>query len=529
MAHCIIGISQCIIRKARGAYRIENTRPAYPKGGTLLIKNIAIFAAALMPLLAAGTALAHEPRDIQDYNLVVGFLHEPAFEGLLNGVSLRVTKPAPDDAHAHDGHAHGPDAHADTRAAMSHEPLESEIPVIVAIATDVEDGGGVNVHIGTRLWNWAPRNVNGAHIPGEGHAHIYVDGEKLNRVYGPYYHIPALSPGAHEIRVTLNANSHNDLTLNGEPIEATATVTTSAAAHDHASHAHDAVEADAAMSVEVAVHPDPLGGYNLHVMPQGFAFSGGNVNGKHIDGEGYGQVSVDGEPVNRIYGEWFKLPALQPGMRTIEVALFTNNHSPYAWHGSPVKGSVVVHVAEDGSDHGGHTHQAEQATNASAQSHDNMAVVGVEGLENTLIVEVTHAPSGVARTMNLYADADAVGHYKADFIPTASGQYVFHFRGSIEGVAVDERFESGVGTFDDVRPAVAIQFPESAASAREIEAAVRGAQDAAQQAQSAALSADASAARARMLGIGGIALGAMGIVFGAVASAIALRRRSSAN
>lgn len=504
-----------------------------------MIKNIAIFAAALMPLLAAGTALAHEPRDIQDYNLVVGFLHEPAFEGLLNGVSLRVTKPAPADAHAHDGHAHGPDAHssdthadthgADAHAAMSHEPLESEIPVIVAIETDVEDGGGVNVHIGTRLWNWAPHNVNGAHIPGEGHAHIYVDGEKLNRVYGPYYHIPALSPGDHEIRVTLNANSHNDLTLNGEPIEATTTVTTSAAAHDHTSHAHDAVEADAAMSIEVAAHPDPLGGYNLHATLSGFAFPYWNAHGEYIPGDGYGRVSVDGEPVNRTYGEWFKLPALQPGMRTIEVALFTNNHSPYTWRGAPVKGEVVAHVAKDGSDHGGHAHEVEQAANAAAQSHDDTAVVGVEGLENTLIVEVTHAPSGVARTMTLHADADDAGHYKADFIPTASGQYVFHFRGSIEGVAVDERFESGVGTFDDVRPAVAIQFPESAASAREIEAAVRGAQDAAQQAQSAALSADASAARARMLGIGGIALGAVGIVFGAVASAIALRRRSSAN
>lgn len=498
-----------------------------------MIKNIAIFAAALMPLLAAGTALAHEPRDIQDYNLVVGFLHEPAFEGLLNGVSLRVTKPAPAAAHAHDGHAHGSDTHADTHAAMSHEPLESEIPVIVAIETDVEDGGGVNVHIGTRLWNWAPQNVNAAHIPGEGHAHIYVDGEKINRVYGPYYHIPKLSPGDHEIRVTLNANSHNDLTLNGEPIEATTTVTTSAAAHNHAARAHAAVEADAAMSIEVEAHPDPLGGYNLHVMPQGFAFSGGNVNGKHIPGEGYGQISVDGEPVNRTYGEWFKLPALQPGMRTIEVALFTNNHSPYTWRGAPVKGAVVAHVAEDGSDHGGHAHESEQvseqAANAAAQSHDASATVGVEGLENTLIVEVTHAPSGVARTMNLYADADDAGHYKADFIPTASGQYVFHFSGSIEGVAVDERFESGVGTFDDVRPAVAIQFPESAASAREIEAAVRGAQDAAQQAQSAALIAEAASARARMLGIGGIALGAVGIAFGAVASAIALRRRSSAN
>jgi hypothetical protein len=47
---------------------------------------------ALLPL----TALAHEHRDAAGgkYAIVVGFLDEPAFVGLQNGLDLRVTKPA---------------------------------------------------------------------------------------------------------------------------------------------------------------------------------------------------------------------------------------------------------------------------------------------------------------------------------------------------------------------------------------------------------------------------------------------------
>jgi hypothetical protein len=48
--------------------------------------------AALLPVLvgATRTAVAHERREVGAYQLVVGFLTEPAFEGLKNGVDLRV-------------------------------------------------------------------------------------------------------------------------------------------------------------------------------------------------------------------------------------------------------------------------------------------------------------------------------------------------------------------------------------------------------------------------------------------------------
>lgn len=59
----------------------------------------------------------------------------------------------------------------------------------------------------------------------EGHAHIYLNGEKLTRVYSEWYYIPSLPPGEHTLTVGLNANGHEALMCNGEPIEASVQVT----------------------------------------------------------------------------------------------------------------------------------------------------------------------------------------------------------------------------------------------------------------------------------------------------------------
>ena len=172
-------------------------------------------------------------------------------------------------------------------------------------------------------------------------------------------------------------------------------------------------------------------------------------------------------------------------------------------------------------------------TEEGEHGHGEELTTGVTGLENTRQVEVTHVPSGATRLMRLHAFSGDPGHYKSDFIPTSTGQFVFHLIGTIEGKQIDERFESGVGTFDDVQPATAIQFPESAASTRELESAVRGALESAQQAQDTALAAESTSdgaqsgtSTATTLAIVGMAMGATGIVVGVIGMVAALRRRS---
>jgi plastocyanin len=62
----------------------------------------ALLLTVLFAVLGTSTALAHEGRDVGDYNFVVGFINEPAVEGMLNGVSLRVTSLIVEDEHDHD-------------------------------------------------------------------------------------------------------------------------------------------------------------------------------------------------------------------------------------------------------------------------------------------------------------------------------------------------------------------------------------------------------------------------------------------
>ena len=155
--------------------------------------------------------------------------------------------------------------------------------------------------------------------------------------------------------------------------------------------------------------------------------------------------------------------------------------------------------------------------------HDPEAVA-VEGLQDTLQVEVTHVPSNVSRTMNLRAVFNDPGHYAADLIPTSPGHYRFRFFGVIEGEAIDATFDSraGGGHFDDVRVATAIHFPDAVASARELESAVRGLQAASEE----TLDEDDDSAAATMA-IVGIVLGASGIAFGGVSLVLSIRNRKS--
>ena len=149
----------------------------------------------------------------------------------------------------------------------------------------------------------------------------------------------------------------------------------------------------------------------------------------------------------------------------------------------------------------------------------------VEGVEQTLQVEITHVPTGISTVMDLRTIFNDPGHYTADLLPTAPGVYRFRIFGTVEELAVDETFESGENTFGSVESSAAIQFPESVPQVREVEGAVRGAQDAAGQALAAARQAESAAAAARSLAVAGVAVGAFGFLMGAAAAVVAFRRR----
>lgn len=62
-------------------------------------------------------------------------------------------------------------------------------------------------------------------VPGEGHLHLFVDGQLETMVYESEYTLANLSPGDHQIMVSLSTNDHLEYVLDGEPIMAMTTVT----------------------------------------------------------------------------------------------------------------------------------------------------------------------------------------------------------------------------------------------------------------------------------------------------------------
>ena len=120
----------------------------------------------------------------------------------------------------HDG-AEAPSSHTAGDTPHSHEVLHEQVTVLktgpdaptldLVVVRDVDHGWNVNII--TENFRFSPEHVGGQPVPGEGHAHLYVDGKQVARVYGPWFHINKLPHGLVDITVTLNANDHSQLVV----------------------------------------------------------------------------------------------------------------------------------------------------------------------------------------------------------------------------------------------------------------------------------------------------------------------------
>jgi hypothetical protein len=83
---------------------------------------------------------------------------------------------------------------------------------------------GWNIVINTENFLFAPEKVNTENTANEGHAHLYVDGFKFSRIYSQWFHLKALTPGEHTLRITLNYNDHSLVGHQGKEISAIANI-----------------------------------------------------------------------------------------------------------------------------------------------------------------------------------------------------------------------------------------------------------------------------------------------------------------
>ncbi|MDG1170919.1 MAG: hypothetical protein P8N14_17140 [Sulfitobacter sp.] len=129
-----------------------------------------------------------------------------------------------------DGHDHGDPAHhgADADHAMMHDtPLDvpaADAPQLSIMVTP-DPVAGHNLHVMTGNFTFSPERASLANVTGEGHAHVYINGEKQGRLYGPWMHLDDLPKGEVEVKVTLSTNDHRPLAVNGTPVFAAQMIT----------------------------------------------------------------------------------------------------------------------------------------------------------------------------------------------------------------------------------------------------------------------------------------------------------------
>ncbi|MFC7306901.1 hypothetical protein ACFQVC_22050 [Streptomyces monticola] len=99
----------------------------------------------------------------------------------------------------------------------------------LSLRPDAEDGW--NVRLAVRNFRFTPDSVGGAALPGSGHAYLYLDGHKIARLYGTWYHLPGnLVPrGTHRLTARLHADDHTVWAVDGKAVESTADLTDSGA------------------------------------------------------------------------------------------------------------------------------------------------------------------------------------------------------------------------------------------------------------------------------------------------------------
>ena len=372
------------------------------RSAILLIAAVGMLTATL-----SSPASAHEGRQVGDYNLVVGFLREPAYEGQLNAVSLIVTRIA--------GEEHATDDTSTTDADMNSQP-------------------GTHEH--------------------DGHDHSHGDAENQPSLNTAGDEIDVLTHGALFISPGLKHNEAFDFEISDEL---------------------------KGLGLPYHIHPGDYQG--LIIVAE---------EGAHNPVERTVSLTIDGINPKRIEAN------------VGDTLVWTNDDFQNTVLMSGPLSSMTPEIKS-----------MVEAGTSGAAAQTATPVNRVTGLGATLEVELTHLSTSTSKSMQLTEMFDDPGHYVAEFVPTAPGDYRVRFFGSIEGNAIDETFDSGPDTYDTVIASDAIQFPVVLESNREIQNATRGALDAVQDLE---IDLEATSSNAST----GMIIGIVGIVFGAIATGISI-------
>jgi len=129
----------------------------------------------------------------------------PVWLPLIPGIptAAQMALPAPNSERVTDGNAA---IHQHGLAAV--DPAQPIPSLVLELQPDAMDG--YNLHLAARHYRFTPDQTNQKNVNGQGHAHLYINGQKIKRLYGPWEHLSSklFQPGESQLAVTLNANDH---------------------------------------------------------------------------------------------------------------------------------------------------------------------------------------------------------------------------------------------------------------------------------------------------------------------------------
>lgn len=95
---------------------------------------------------------------------------------------------------------------------MSHDPstgvVVQPVPLVNLHPVDAPDTDGFALRIEVENFSFYHAAEDETHLAGQGHAHLYLNGLKLGRLYDPSFSVGPIAPGRHVLEVALNTNDH---------------------------------------------------------------------------------------------------------------------------------------------------------------------------------------------------------------------------------------------------------------------------------------------------------------------------------
>ena len=114
--------------------------------------------------------------------------------------------------------------HAHTSGATSVHEITQDVAPQASLEIQKDPTGGFNVHVVTTSFVWRPEMASMQHIPGEGHAHVYLDGRKIMRIYNEWFHLNTYQfstrAGEQLLSIEFVGNDHAPYTIQGMPVGA---------------------------------------------------------------------------------------------------------------------------------------------------------------------------------------------------------------------------------------------------------------------------------------------------------------------